>query len=253
MKKTPHTASCLAVIIFIFFFISNGYAAYYIPDINSSASPKPGTEHFYWINNANSGNGLAYTTASDSVNVVFNLYAPDNWDATYSGLRVKDQSFSGLTWESGGGSGSFDDVYAYFYQVDNTQTNTERLKNFSVYFSPAAIEGYGYTGDGGTVALDTVETDGPTFVASWPHPELQDGAKSNWFFVTSKYWWGWQTLELDGSAASGSTLLDTGGSYSPQGKIPAPNPEAPVVALYLVGLGGVVAVFRHRRRSSAVT
>ncbi len=67
------------------------------------------------------------------------------------------------------------------------------------------------------------------------------------FYMTSQYRWGWQPLEANSGSVTGTTTLSSLHD-SPNGMIPAPNPEASTVALYLVGLMGMAGFTYLKQR-----
>lgn len=241
--------------------VQNASAIYYIPDIGSDPSQRPATKHFDWLNYMP---GYSLSASGDDITVKMRLYAPENWgpsgtNETHSGYTVGEQTHLTISWDSGvnPADATFDNVYSYFYQVTNEATSAGEVTNFLFPFSPANVIGYGTASDSGVaseVPINNIDVNSVRVKAEWddkfsPNP-LTAGSTSEWFFITSEYWWGWQDTLIDGNASSGSTQFYSSSHYSPNGQVPAPNPEAPVVALYLVGLGGVVAVFRHRRKGS---
>jgi len=58
------------------------------------------------------------------------------------------------------------------------------------------------------------------------------GTDTSTIYVASDYWWGWSAARFDGT-----TEETSGGAYN--GKLPAPNPEAPTVALFMLGIFGL--------------
>jgi hypothetical protein len=221
----------------------------------------PGAEHFQWINGINSGNGFNYFTGTaQETNIKALFLAPDNWDAgsgdPYEGQTVSTHSdLSSL-----GLSGSvFDDVYSYFYKVEQVGNGSggDSLGNVEIFYNaePGIIDSSGESDEAGFVDVDLAEFTNRLLVSSNKDGignPLDDGDVSEWFYMTSENWWGWQPLRRDSDYATGSTFLYPGHS-SPSGMIPAPNPEASVVVLYVVGLIGMAGYMQIRKRNIEIT
>ncbi len=236
------------------------YSAYYgIYDIydqdedpeeeNYAPTEYPGTEHFDWVNRSytyNSGTDNQFT-----INVILN--APDNWtnegENDYTGYRKIDYgTYFGFSTVWADGTQSFDNVYSYFYQIDNT--GSESVTSISIPYDPASVSGYGYVNGIGQ-DLYPIDTNNNKLNVEF-NPgytgTLDPGEKSDWFFMTSENWWGWQPLTYNGdTSATGSTYLSSLHD-SPDGMIPAPNPEASTVALYIVGLIGMGTLYYRKKK-----
>jgi hypothetical protein len=242
---------------------ANAGYSYYIPDIYGASSPYPETAHFDWINNTytfNDGSNLSF-----SIN--FTFQAPDNWsDTPYSTYRPRDNGYSqpdgggGYEYDTKvnsqmtGGQNDWNDVYSYFYQVQNT--GTEVLQTVFIPFDQAAVEDFGYIDDNaGGIDPDLMATAGSQLRIRYSDAfgvgGLDQNDTSEWVYMTSQSWWGWQSLTANLGSVDGTTTLSSLHS-SPNGQIPAPNPEAPVLALYVVGLMGMVGYAYMRKRQGEV-
>ena len=244
--------SYILVIVLLLCGLSAGNAradfSYYIPDIPGT-SDYPGVEHFDWINRSytyNTGGGGTF-----SVDVT--MYAPDDWAAgTYSGYRAADDG-----WALGGGSPTvtsastgtnFNNVYSYFYKVTNSNT---AINTFTVPFDQATVLDYGYASDGGAPVF-LMGPSGTDLNIAFSGLNGSGQTDSVSFYMTSQHWWGWQSLDANASPVTGSTTLSSLHN-SPDGMIPAPNPEASTVALYLVGLAGMAGFTYLRQRRTQLS
>ena len=228
------------------------HAAYYgIYDIREVEENVYGPEtypdlvHFDWVNRT-----YTYNSSGDTFSITVNLYAPNNWDTPssqdgidYDEYKKEDYTYGSTQWE--GGSETFDDVYSYFYQIENQSSTI--ISDITIPYDPATVVGYGSAADELTTDISNMTVANDQITATFDGG-LSAGATSDWFFMTSENWWGWQPLTYNGdTAATGSTYLSH--LYnSPDGMIPAPNPEAPTVALYIIGLLGMGGFYYNRKR-----
>jgi len=172
-----------------------------------------------------------YTAGTDTFNVEFKFSAPQNWGGAYASYTPN--SLLGLS------STSFNDVYGYFYKV--TETANTGLRTFEIGYDQlkASVLTGSVTGPDVNVGLQDL---GGSVLATFTGGAGTFGALKNqtsdWFYMTSKNWWGWSDTLADSQFVSGSVGLNDY-TMSPSGQIPAPNPEAPTIALYLMGLFGV--------------
>jgi len=236
MKLNKKILCAMFVLLVGLLSMGSSDAAFYIPNIDGSANPYPPTEHLDWINRTYTYNS---STASEFA-IQVRMWAPDNWNTPgnqngidYDTYQPDDQSYTYANIQWGLGlNQNFDDVYSYFYKVTNASGSND-LTQLSIPFDPATGVNYGY--------VDDDDGENPTSIGPLSS-NLQIGLAltgtetSEWFFMTSQYWWGWQQLSYNaGTDATGQTQINSI-YYSPDGMIPAPNPEAPTVALYIVGL-----------------
>ncbi len=239
----------LFILLSVLFISGNAGAAYYgvydIRDDDDEPDEYPGTEHFDWVNRS-----YTYTYGESetfSINVVLN--APDNWTTQegidYTGYRVSDHDYGTTTvWESS--PGDFDNVYSYFYQVENT--GSSNITSIDIPYDPATVTGFGYFEESGFENIGSMDISSNTFTVTFDGLGLGADETSSWFFMTSEYWWGWQPLTLNGeTSVSGSTYLSSIHN-SPDGMVPAPNPEASTVALYIIGLIGMGTLYYRKKK-----
>jgi len=257
---------------------ANAGYSYYIPDIDGSATnPYPETEYFDWVSRVyyyETAGGTAtydgtYTATNNTFQIEVRMYAPDTWttgttstsppDADYTTGTYQQQNdpehVAAETWVNTSlPDQNFDNVYSYFYQITNigdgigTATTIDSL---SIPYNPADVKGYGFVNDSDGDDPISMDASSNTELAL-TFSGIAETNSSEWFFMTSESWWGWQDLTYNGSSASGSTEMASWTSHSsPSGGIPAPNPEAPVVALYIVGLMGTVGFTYMRKRQGS--
>lgn len=219
------------------------FGVYDIRDIGDSVyAPEdyPDTVHFDWVNRTYTYQGQ---TTDVYFSIEFNLYAPNSWDSEIYG-DYQDATLGDAN------------LYSYYYQVTYTSSENQ-LKGVDIPYYPADLTSVGITGSGE-----------PTQIYNYPDESLitvrfsnsgnylEEDETSRLFYMTSGSWWGWQQLTYDANSgtdgnAAGSTVLSSLYS-SPDGMIPAPNPEAPTVALYIVGLFGMGAVYYKRKRQAGL-
>jgi len=238
----PKRIVVFAMLVSVLLFAPQAYTAPFwdIPSTSYNVSDFAGStaDFSFWDYNPIT---FSYTTtAGDAFDVEFKFTAPQNWDEANSAYtNFTPEKLFGLT------SSSFNDVYGYFYRVTETagtglgSMRIDYDKSKATVFSNNSIDDLAYanvsTGvfSGGYL--------GTFFDGSGPGATLLSET-SDWFYMTSKNWWGWDTMTADsvttGFGLTGSVLLNDY-VYSPSGQIPSPNPEAPTIALYLMGLFGV--------------
>ncbi len=234
----------LAAIFAVVFLMCSGtvYGAYYgvydIRDDTDEPEKYPLVEDFQWVDHTYTYQG----TGGEVFTVEFTLYAPTGWTTDPNGNSYGayvDDDYSNSN------------VYSYYYKVTNTGSDLDSL---TIPYSPADLGTTGVeTGSTGSQPIVNNNTVDSTLNVYFDFPfipgydGLQAGESSMDFFMTSPNWWGWQSLSANGGLVTGTTTLSS--LYdSPDGMIPAPNPEASTVALYIVGLIGMGTLYYRKKK-----
>lgn len=267
-------ALAISFLALVFFTASPVTANFYIPDIDGTpANPYPDVWHFNWIN----ANHYGYTGSfvfensgtpgggpSDYLKytVDFTYYAPDNWNNANGITDLNGVSYEtaghipsngqwgkytytgdpGTTQVTSLDSGTnFNDVYSYFYTITVDPASEVKLFTFELDYQPIAspLSDFGYA-DTPPVTLSMADASNQLQVlfGSVGNFGLGGGDGPLTIYQTSQYWYGFNNYSAD----------STGGASGTSGKLPSPNPEAPTVALFAMGLLGVLG-FRYYRKS----
>jgi len=195
---------------------------------------------------------LTWTTGEGTIDIVVRVSAPDgdsgNFGSDDYGSYYPDPLYGSFTASYDtvvGSSGSFssshnpttastfDNMYGYFYTISLDSGYSGNLRYFGFNMGPATITEIGY--DSSKQRLDDWEiSGGNTLLFNFPARgrgrfRANDTAT---VYVASEYWWGWSNAVFEGDE-------QTTGGYNNTGQLPAPNPEAPTVALFMLGIFGL--------------
>ncbi len=220
----------------------------------SDNSVLPSAADFNWVNNIGT---LTWTTGEGTIDIVVRVSAPDgdsgnfgsddygsyypdplygSFRAYYDTVTTETSGTFSKGW-GGGGRGydpttgtTFDNVYGYFYTI-TLDYGWNSLSSFGFNMGPATITEIGYDrSEQGLVGWEISE--GNTLLFNFPTGRGRFRAdETASVYVASEYWWGWSEAKFEGAGGTGG--------YNNTGNLPAPNPEAPTVALFMLGIFGL--------------
>lgn len=221
----------------------------------------PSAADFNWVNN--DIGTLTWTTGDGTIDIAVKVSAPDG-DATNFPSAIYGSYYPGtlygsftaqydtVTTETSGtftdGTGdptagtTFDNMYGYFYTISLDSGYSGNLLYFGFNMGPATISEIGY--DRSKESLDDWEiSGGNTLLFNFPAsgPGRFRANETATVYVASEYWWGWSNAIFEDG---GNPAEQSSGGYNNTGQLPAPNPEAPTVALFILGIFGVYGGIR---------
>lgn len=218
----------------------------------SDNSVLPSAADFNWINN--DIGTLTWGSGITEINIDVRVSAPDG-DITYFGDTSYDPyepgtlygsftaQYDTVTTQTNGvfatASGTpttgstFNNMYGYFYTITLGASYAGNLSNFGFDMGPATITEIGYDANVAYQTANSWAISGNVLTFGFPGAgDTFIAGNTGTVYVASEYWWGW-------SNAAFNSIEQTTDGYNNTGQLPAPNPEAPTVALFMLGIFGL--------------
>lgn len=213
----------------------------------------PSAADFNWVNNIGT---LTWKTGEGTINIDVRVSAPDGDDTNFFsgtyGSYYPDPlyavggftaAYDTVTTNTSGtystgtqdptSTTTFDSMYGYFYTITLVAGYTGSLSDFGFDIGPATITEIGYDTNAAYQPADSWAISNNVLAFGFPGLAGDQfvAGETAAVYVASEYWWGWSNAVFEGSTQT------SGGAYN--GKLPAPNPEAPTVALFMLGIFGL--------------